>query len=55
MNVLMVILIVSTLIAMVLWAIHIDRRRSGRAAREEERSINAACKKWLSCCRRPSV
>jgi hypothetical protein len=48
MNLLLIIIVCSTLAAMFLCALCIDRRRSERELRKEERSLVNACRKWIA-------
>jgi hypothetical protein len=48
MNLLLLILIGSTLGAMFLWSVHIDRQRSEKKARKEDELVASSCKKWAT-------
>ena len=46
MDIFLLILIGSTLVAMFLWSVHIDRRRAAKKLRDEEEKLVAGYKKW---------
>ena len=48
MNLFLLILIASTLGAMISWAMHMERRRSERSWKKEADTVAAACRKWAS-------
>ena len=48
MNIFLVILIASTLGAMFLWSIHIDRHRAEKKLHKEEELVSSSCLKWVN-------